>query len=134
MSLKYEPSSEPLHRRAGSVHRASPQQLEQGETGGSLGRVDETLLRRAGSRGVLDVRATGDARDAGPVLRALSDTGEAECASLKRRPKMFHASRELCCITLTSSCGEGNHAGAEESLLKRSAEQGSQTFGSGSSS
>ena len=94
----------------------------------SLGRVDETLLRRAASRGVLEVRATGDVRDVRRRCddainsRAGSDvaTGEAECASLNRRPKIFQASRELCCITLTGSFGEGNHAGEEESLPKRS--------------
>ena len=74
----------------------------------SLGRVDATLRRRR--------------CDAAINSRAGSDvaTGETECASLKRRPKIFHASRELCCITLTGSFGEGNHAGEEESLPKRS--------------
>ena len=71
------------------------------------------LLRRASSCAVW--RANWLACGARTGLR---EAGEGACAAWKRRPKMVHASRELCCITLTSSCGEGNHAGAEDSLLK----------------
>ena len=74
-----------------------------------------TLLLRAGSgvregayAGALDVlplRRASSGRDgaSGALLRRASSRVQGVCAAWKRRPKIFHASRELCCITLTSS-------------------------------
>jgi len=83
---------------------------------------DATLLLREGSRvreGPCEGTSGALLRHEGlRVVRDVRAAGALGCATRKRHPSWIHASRALCCIVFTSSCGEGNHADAVGSRLK----------------